>query len=100
MDSNILNKVYLLEKDNKPIAKLPELEINQPYTIIAGTTTKFGKIFLLKLEDCVVFLPVRVTETYKPFPKIFKEQRFWLICKGAKLTKKPNPAFIFGMIEK
>lgn len=102
MDLNALNNISLLEKENKPPKKLGELEQNKPYKILSGvvTNTKFGKAVLLELEDWVVFLPNRVTETYTPYLKYFAEKKYWLVFKGTKPTKKPNPAAIFEIIEK
>lgn len=91
----------LLEKENKPIKKLSELQQDIPYKIFSGTlvNTKFGKSVLLELESCVVFLPKRVTETYTPYLKFFREQKFAIVFKGTKDVHKPNPAVLFQIIE-
>lgn len=101
MDLKTLNAVSLLEKRTNQ-RKLGELERDKPYKILDGSIvkSKFGAVVLLELEDFVVFLPARVTETYKPFVQFFKEQKYYLVYKGTKDTKKPNPAYIFEVIEK
>lgn len=86
MDLKCLNSVSLLEKENKPIKRLPELENDLPYKILGGTltNTKFGKVVLLELEEYMVFLPKRVTEIYTPFIQYFKEEKYALVFRGTQ----------------
>lgn len=102
MDLTAINKISLLEKENKPVKKLSELTLNKPYKILCGqvVASKFGQSVLLELEEYVTFLPNRVTEIYKPYIQFFAEEKYSIIFKGTKPTNKLNPAILFEIIEK
>lgn len=101
MDLKSLNKVSLLEKENKPIIKIPELHKDLPYKIIEGkiTNSKFGKVVLLELEEHIVFLPKRVTDSYSPFVGHFKEGKYSLVFRGMKDCNKAREAILFEIVE-
>lgn len=101
MDLKALNAVSLLEKENKPIRKLKELEENKKYRILDAkvTNSKFGEVILLELELYVTFLPKRVTETYSQYIQFFKEKKYSLIFRGTKDCKKAQEATLFEIVE-
>lgn len=74
MNLKALNAGSLLQKDNKPVSKLIELERDFPYRIVEAKliNTKFSENILRELEENVVFLSKRCTETYKLFLQYFK----------------------------
>lgn len=101
MDLKALNEISLLEKENKPIKKLRDLELNIKYKIVGAkvTNSKFGEVILLELEEFVVFLPKRVTESYSPYVQYFKEKKYSLIFRGTKDCKKVQEASLFEIVE-
>lgn len=101
MDLKALNEISLLEKENKPIKKLRDLEQDIKYLIVDAkvTNSKFGEVILLELEDYVTFLPKRVTESYSLYVKYFKEKKYSLIFRGTKDCKKAQEASLFEIVE-
>ena len=81
--------------------KLVDLLLGQPQPIKTAkvVTTKFGKSVLIELEDSVVFLPSRVTETYSPHIGYFGSGKYSLVFRGKVETGKANPAASFEILE-
>ncbi|XP_050517456.1 uncharacterized protein LOC126892066 [Diabrotica virgifera virgifera] len=102
MDLNKLNKVSVVKKEDKPITKLQQLEVDKPYKIINSkiVNTAFGQSVLLELEESVVFLPKRVTEDYAPYIDQLRTEKYAVVFRGLVSTSsKLNPAASFEIIE-
>lgn len=99
MDLLAVNAVSDIVK--KPVKKLYNLQQNKPYPIVKAriTTSDFGESVLLELEDCVVFLPRRVTETYKKYIDCFMTKQYKLVYTGLVDVGKPTPATNFKILE-
>ena len=82
MDLKAINKATTVTR--KPKRSLKELLIDRKYQILNVKIVKglYGEVPLVELNDCVVFLPGRVTSVIKENIDHFQSKQYALIYKG------------------
>ena len=101
MDLQKINATFQANAD-KPLIKLQELPVGEQQIILGAqiVKTKFGKSVLLELDENRVFLPKRVTDTFKPILSNFTvEGKYAVVFKEEKDIGKVNPMVIFEIAE-
>lgn len=99
MDLKTLNKNSFIQK--KPVAKLNTLAIDEKIKTKSAkiVRTKYGNTVVLELEESVVFLPKRVTETYSVFVEYFSNEQYYHIFKGEIDLGKPRTPLSFEIVQ-
>lgn len=103
MDLTKLNNTCLTSHSGNTTSSLKDCPVDVPQPIFKAsiTTTQFGEAILLELNNNTsVFLPKRVTTTFKPHIDQFVGERYSVIYRGLKdLVSDLNPMITFKIIE-
>lgn len=102
MDLSKINSIGLVESEFKPVLKVRDMKIDQPYVVqnISIVTTEFGKSVVVETENNSIFLPKRMcAELDEAKIDRMTSSQLALVFRGLKPTGKINPAAMVEFVK-